>query len=197
MAGLAAVHLSADDALCVLNGDPSLAVLHEGDDPYDSKEDKYPKNNEYEILGLTGSCLACTEAHVPERAQIADSCGKSCDNTRKQQDRDTVSDTVFVDLLTEPHHQRGTRGEHKHYDYRREYHREAFVVNGDVLAVILAALGGAYGVLEIEEVSRTLNKSQRDCYVSRYCADLASACLAFLCKTLKRGDSDAEQLDDN
>ena len=154
------------------------------------------KDDKYEELYLTAALDAGAETHLPVSSECADGDGKSCDDTRKQEHGDTVSDAVLVDLLTEPHHQRGARGEHEHDNDAREYHREALVVNGDVLAVVVA-LYLADGVLEVEEVGGALNQTERYGDVTRDGADFASARLTFLGETLERGDGYAEKLDNN
>ena len=130
MAGLTAVHLSADNTLCVLNGDSSFAVLHEGDDPDNSEENKNPKNNKYEILRLSGAFLACAETETPVLNKHIDGKGKSRDDTRKQENGDTVAYSVFVYLFTEPHHQRGARRKHKYDHNGGKDHVKAFSVLG-------------------------------------------------------------------
>ena len=185
MAGLAAVHLSADYTLCVLDGDPSFAVLHEGDDPYNSEEENDPENDEYEFCRIRRVSLTGAQSVLPVLTDDVNGAGESCDDTRKQEYRDTVADTEFVDLLAEPHHQRGARGEYQHDNDSGEDDFKAAVVAGDA------------HVLQIEEVSGTLDKTERDRYVTGDCADLLSAGLAFFGKSFQSGDSYAEKLHDN
>ena len=200
MAGLSAVHLSADYALCVLDGDSSFAVLHKGDQPDDRKEHDDPDDNEDEVLRLSDTaCRVAAGSETPDPDKGVDGLGKSGYDAREQQDRNTVAYAVLVDLLAEPHHERGTRGEHQNDDYAREDLCEEIGVNGinkDVLIEVVA-LVLIYRVEQIEIVGCALDKSEADGRITCDRADLASARLAFLGKTLKSGDGNAEQLDDD
>ena len=103
---LAAVHLSADNSLRILNRDSSLTLLYFDDtNDYNNAED-----HEYDQCDNThASFLKLYPDFLNSRRQ-------SRDDTCEDDQRDPVSDTVIVDLLTEPHEKCGSCGKYE-YDH--------------------------------------------------------------------------------
>ena len=154
---LTAVHLTAYNTLCILDRDTSLCVLHKGDEPNNSKEQYNKQRNQYIELG------AALRAELPVLAQKVDGVRQSCDDTREQQDRDTVTDTVFVDLLTQPHDQRSTCGECEDDNDRGKPHREArcILCQRQVGGGPVSACGSLsiVGILQEEVIRGTLDQT--------------------------------------
>ena len=92
MRGLTAVHLSADNALCVLDRNPSLGVGHHDDEPYHSDEDDECQQHEADVCGLISD----------DRHEVLNSTRESGDDTCEQYHGDTVADTLFVDPVAQP-----------------------------------------------------------------------------------------------
>ena len=143
------------------------------------------QNNKCEILRLRTALLAGAQTELPILNEHVDGEGQARDDTCKQEDGDTVADAVFVDLFTQPHHERGACGKYQNDNDRGKYHGEALSVAGDG------------GVMQIEEVRCTLDQTQADRHITGDGADLLSACLALLGKSFQGRDRYAEKLDNN
>ena len=184
MGVLTAVHLSADDSLCILDGDPSLSVIHPNDEcDHEDKDDAdcYGKC----IVGATVSPITGVAA-----VEIGDKGGYSGDDTCEKDYRDTVADALIVDLLAEPHDKCGTCGEAEDDDEGLEHGCKAgeCMTRGISSQIILAA--------KIEIVSGALKNAEDDGDDSGDRSDLFASLFAFLLESLKSGDSDSEQLHD-
>ena len=179
VAGLSAVHLSADNSLCVLDRDTSFRVLHEGDDPNNSEEDDDPKRNKSKEL----CCTVNSKADI--LSENGNCIGQSRHDTREKQDRDTVSDTVLIDLLAKPHHYCSTRSKRKDDNEGCKPHREARII------------GCNAGILQIDEVSSTLEQTKCNRYITSDGSDLLAAALAFLSQFLKGRNGYSKELHNN
>ena len=126
VAALSAVHLSADNTLCVLYGDAALRIVHENDDPDDEKEQDDPQRYQEVKLHLA------VGAERPILAELGNGNGHSCHDTGKQQDGNTVSNAILVDLLAEPHHQSRTGCKREDDNGCREYTFNTALVGHDV-----------------------------------------------------------------
>ena len=111
--GLAAVHLSADDSLCVLNRDAAFGVGHPNDEAYHSncdRESEYSDDNACPNRNVRGGTVKLgvktLAGNVVDKS--ARHAGESGYDVRKEDHGDTVADTVFVDLFCEPHNESGT-----------------------------------------------------------------------------------------
>lgn len=103
---LAAVHLSAYDALCINDRNTSLGVV-EPDDEHD--------HGCHENVGDRNECIV--ESASLELLMVNhDVLGETGDDTGEKENRDTVADTFFVDLLTQPHEKCGAGGKGENND---------------------------------------------------------------------------------
>ena len=89
---LTAVLLSSHNTLSVLNGNTSFSLVHKNDeaDHYNINE-KNEDNGENVLVGVAYS----------ELNHILYIAGASCDDSGEEDNRDTVSDTVFVYQVAE------------------------------------------------------------------------------------------------
>ena len=180
----------------VLPDAPEARLVAAGLEPVDEDDEEQddPQRNGDIVAGviLTGE--------VPVHTQLADGIRQSCDDTRKQQDRDTVTDTVLVDLLTQPHDQRGTRGEAEDDRDHGEPHCAALGILGDRL---VGGVGVTLGelvvdrVLQEEVIGSTLDQTETDGDITCDGCDLLSALFAFFGEALEGRDRNAQQLHDN
>ena len=170
MRRLSAVHFASDDSLGVLHGDPSLTLLDQDDahDDHDGKDDEQDDRHEAD--------LACSE--LGDR--VADAGGQSCDDAGEDQQRDTVADTILIDLLAEPHQECGTCGEDQNDDHDGENvradQRSSEHTHGD---------------------TDRLDQCQDNSQVTRVCSNLLSSLHAFSGQTFQRRNGDGEKLQDN
>ena len=111
-------------------------------------------------------------------------------NTGEQQDRNTVADTVLVDLLAHPHHQRRTGGEGEDDNHSREGLLPTTVEHGDGGSLIRA-------VVQIEVVSGTLNQAQHNGDVTGNGGNLLAALFALFGQALQRRQGHSQQLQNN
>ena len=103
MRGLSAVHLSSYNSLGILYRDSSLTLLYQ-DDSYD---DCCAEEQEYD---------QCDDAHGSFHEFAPDFLArgrKSRDDAREDDQRNTITDAVLIDLLTEPHEERRTGCQHQ------------------------------------------------------------------------------------
>ena len=116
--------------------------------------------------------------------EAAEALREAADDAREQDDGDTVSDAEFGDLLTQPHDERGARGERHHDDDGRPdggsvRHDDAVAAHEHVVAV----------ALEKADADRGVTGNGSDLLFSLFAALFA--------QPLERRDGDAEQLDDD
>ena len=171
---LAAVHLTSDNALCVLDGDAALGVVYQNDQ---NDHCKCAEEQEDVDPPCYGAVYGVGDHLVQGRR-------KTGNDTCKQDDGNTVADAELCDLLAEPHDKGRARGEGQDDDDRRP----------DALAVS----GQEAGLHDHVVVSKALD--QADCYggVTSDGGDLLLAFLAlFLAHTLERRDCDAQELNDD
>ena len=91
---LAAVDLTAHNALGVLDRDPTLSVVNEDDEQNQGNHNDCNQD--------------CPPTHAKHGAQTG---GQRGDDVGKQDHGDAVADTKLIDLLTQPHNHSGTGGE--------------------------------------------------------------------------------------
>ena len=192
MRALAAVHLTAHNALGVLYGNAALGIVHENNDPNHREEQDDEERGKEEILSILRRSLhRLAEINI----QGVEGGGKTGDDTGKQQDRNTVSNALVVDLLAQPHHQRRAGGENHDDDDGGEHLLPAFRVHGNRLDG--AVRHGHGGVAQIEIVRCALNKAQQNGHIAGDGRNLLAALLAFLRHPLQRRNRDGQQLHDN
>src|SRR5690625_4311558 len=108
MAGLLRVTRPSLLTLGVINGNASLTTLYPHNTPNHCQRhnpDDHQKQNVQ--ITLSGTFK-----------RLANSTGQACYDPREDQQRDTIADALFRDLLTEPHHEYGA-------GYQRGYgHKE-------------------------------------------------------------------------
>ena len=169
---LTAVHLAADHALGVLDGDPALGVRDEHDEHNDQQHAENQQDRGVPLDRAGGQ-------RGNERADERRDTGN---DTCEQDHRDAVADAELIDLLAHPH-QEGRAGHEGHDD--DEACKEASLVEQVV-------------VLEHHIVGKAHQKSKADRGVAGDALDLLLAFLAALLgKTLKGRDGDGKKLDDN
>ena len=175
MCALAAVHFTADNSLCVLHGDPALGIVDVNDQDDDSESAEEHEQCDPPLQGTGGDIT-----------NARNNAGRESGNDAREEDhRDTVADTVFGDLLTQPHDQSGTGGEGQDDDDRRP-------------DVVLCVADKEVVVLDEHVVTEALKKADTDSRITGDGGDLLSAFLALvLAQSLQCGDSDAQQLDDD
>ena len=105
------------------------------------------------------------------------------DDTDKDDERDTVADTLLVDALTEPHdkHRAGSKNNgHECHSPYAHFHM---------------ATGCLNLILEVHEVSWTLEQKDNHCEITGILVELHSSALSLSLHLLERGENHAEKLD--
>ena len=99
--GLTAVHLSADNTLCVLDRNSALG-FSEPNDEYDACKYEYDSEecDEKTAKVEAGESRGTVEYGGPE---LTEHRGKACDYVCEEDHGNTVADAVVIDLLCEPH----------------------------------------------------------------------------------------------
>ena len=192
MRALSAVHLAANHTLGILHGNAALGIVHENNDPNHREEQNDEERSKEEILSVLRGSL---HRLAPVRIKRIERSGKAGNDTRKEQDRNAVSDSLVVDLLAEPHHQRRTGGKDHDDDDGGKHLLPAARVHGNRLDG--AVCHGDGGVAQVEIVSRALNQAQQNGYIAGDGRNLLASFLAFLRHSLKRRNGHSQQLHDN
>ena len=176
---LAAVHLTAYNSLCVLYGDSSFSIGHVSYEDKRTYNDEESENTEYPFepyLYVFLSLEACDERTCD--------AGDTGNDIGKEYHGDTAADTLFVDLLAEPHDKCGAGCEAcNHYDSFEYDMRAAFVDE--------AALS------EKEEVAYSCDNSESNRHDTCDLVDLSSACFAVFSDLFEFGECYCEKLDNN
>ena len=175
MSALAAIHLAADNPLCILHGDSALSIV-DIDDEHDDCHCAEVHQHCNPPLEVTGDAVA--DGGDDARGEAGDDAGKEYHG-------DTVADAMLCNLLAKPHDESGAGGEGQDDDYRRE-------------DVALSLCHEDVIVLDEHVVSEALKKANRHGGVAGDGGYLLSAFLALiLAHALKCRDSDAQKLNDN
>ena len=168
---LTAVDLAAYHTLGVLDGDPTLGVVHEDDEQdqsghADQHDDDLPPDH---------------------GGQGADHAGNAGDDIGEQDHGDAVADTELGDLLTQPHHEGRACGEGQNDDHGG--HKALLSDDGEA----------GSGVVEEHLVVRPANQqTQTNGGVPGNPGNLLLAFLTLLlCHPLQSGNGNGQQLDDN
>ena len=103
MGALTAVHLASYNSFCVLNRDSSFRIVH----PDDESNHRKKKNN-YNRNECVISAALC-QIHIHRIYE----CRHTRYDTGKKDNGNTVSDTLVVNLLAEPHDKAGAGNENK------------------------------------------------------------------------------------
>ena len=180
--GLAAVHLSADNLLGILDRNSAFGVGHPNDeaDQSNNHSDGQKGDDDAEPYGNVGSACLGSEGSLTGnvREEGTCSCGQTGNDVGKQDHGDTVADTAFVDLFGEPHNEsraRAVASDDNDGSERSVVYKETVVLQ----EVIVADRG---------------NETESDSDVSGILIDLLSAFVTFLGEIFQVGDSDAEEL---
>ena len=180
--GLAAVHLSADNLLSVLDRDSAFGVCHpndEADECNDHSEGQNSDDNANPEGDFGSTVLRSEGALTGDVVQEGTcSCGKTGNDIGEQDHGDTVADTAVVDLFSEPHNEGRTRAVACNNNDSCEH----AVINEKAV------------VLEELIVTDRGNETESNGYVSGVLVDLLSAFVAFLGEIFQVRDSDAEKL---
>ena len=170
--GLAAVHLTTNHTLCILNRDTAFGVRHIHDE-----HDQCQADDDHQ------HCSQCTGAAVLDQVEQAiRQRGTAGDNARKQDDRDTIANAVLGDVFAQPHDQRRTSGEgHDDNDSSPD---------ASVVQQIIAA--------EHHVVREALDQTEDNRQITGPGCNLLSAFLtAILYHALERRDRNCQQLQDD
>ena len=162
---LTAVHLTADDLLCILNGETALAVGNEHNECDHSQRAEYHELDYNEVPGALHSIRY-------ERGSLSHN---SRNDVSEEDYGDTVSDTLLVYLFSEPHDKRCTCRVAE-YDYESAEHG------------VTGRGKEAGAVLHVEIVAERGKERKRYGNDSRYLRYLLLSLLAALAESLKRGD---------
>ena len=175
MSSLTAVHLTANNSLCVLYGDLALSVVDQND-----------QNDECQSTDNHQNCNPPLKGAVHDVGNAGDDGGGQTGDDRSKQDHgDTVANTELGDLLAQPHDQCRASGEGEndndcsHNVAGCLRHQQAVVLDQGVEAEAL---------------------QQSNCYggVTGDGCDLLLAFLAaFLAQALQCRNCDAQKLNDN
>ena len=180
--GLAAVHLSADNLLSILDRDSAFGVGHPNDEANERNDhsDGKNSNDDAEPYGDVGSTVVGGEGSLAGDVvqQGTSSAGETGNDVGKQDHGDTVADTAFVDLFGEPHNESRARAV-AGYDNDGS---ERTVFNEKTV------------VLEKVVVSDRGNETESYSDISGVLVDLLAAFIAFLGEIFQVRDSDAEKL---
>ena len=113
---MAAVHLASHHPLGILNGNPPLRIREEHDKANDGQEQQDDDGNQNHVFDRSRATLVehLHAALVEQLPQEIERSGQAGDDAREQQDGNTIAYALFIDLLAQPHHQSGARGEAEH-----------------------------------------------------------------------------------
>ena len=191
---LTAVLLSADSALCVLNGNSSFGVRHIG---YEDKgaDDNENNGNPENDLEPNGNGLTAEDERVGRTFQLEvlvelnEHRGKTGYDIRKKDDGNTVTDTLLVNSFAEPHNQASAGSVASNDNEHCEPLRKALV----------SSIDNETATHRVEEHVVTVRRDHCDTYgyVAGNFFNLLSAFLACLGKSFKSGDRNGKQLHDN
>ena len=171
MAGLSGEHLATLLTLGIVDRDSALATFdkhHERDHGDGHKADTDQRKN------IDGTQTGTFEG-------LTNGCRQTGNNTGEDQHRDTVTDTAFGDLLTEPHHEHrpGNKGCNR-YKVEAEPGAESHTLTSQTN-------GHTDG----------LNKRQHQRQVTRVLTDFPATGLPFLLQLLQRRRNGRHQLHDD
>ena len=177
MAGLTAVLLTSNNALCVLNGNAALCVVHKNDESDEEKEDDDKSGNEEIILGLTAGEV-CPKSGYKSGTTGNDTC--------KQKHGNAVSDTFFINSFAKPHGKHGTGSKHEEDGY---YYKSVFPLIIEFFDCIIALEGYIVGI--------SLNKTKTHGGVSGDLIELLSAFGTLFRHLLKCRNCNSEKLNND
>src|SRR5215470_829714 len=179
--GLATHDTTADHALGVLHRYSALALFDQDDEGHDGDhENKQQKDSDggENAPGLGARLFV----------QVDDGARQADDDADEDDERHTVADTTFADLLAEPHDERRTSGQSQHGHQRKS---DAWMIDQG-----LAVNRGA-GRLQSRSNGERLDDTQRDCEITRVLGDFTPAQLALFLQALEVWEYDRHQLQDD
>lgn len=174
---LSAVHLSALNLLCILNGDFSLRHIY----GYDAREDD---KNCYEEYQKSDQCVHISGEDLSELIKYGLTCRR--ENTYENKKGDTVSYSELGDSFADPHRESGTCAE----DYYYTSIRQPFELFAKQRRINTAR---AYRDEDRDRLD--YGKSKRN--VSGNLGNLFLSFFTALGKSFKRGNTYAKKLNDN
>src|SRR5690606_15328759 len=113
MRRLSAVHFASDDALRILYRNLADSLLHI-DDRCDQQDDT-DRQKQYK-QDIQEQSFRYTDAAEEMRVQCGDRRRNTCHDTSKDQNRNSVTDALLCNLLTEPHKKRSTSSKYDRDD---------------------------------------------------------------------------------
>ena len=187
---LATVHLTADNLFGILDGDAALGIGHEDDETDHSQEQDQHQDHDHGIPDAGGLAVDdLLDTHGPEvLPQIVRTHRDAGQDTGEQQHRDTVADALLIDLLAQPHHQRGAGGEAENdHDGGEPLTKAAAGTRRQ--SVVL--------VLHHEVVSDTQHQAQANGAVTGILSQLLAAGLTLLGQALQIRNRHGQQLNND
>ena len=179
MRTLSAEALSSDDLLGILYADPSFAVIQ----IYDECDDRHNKGDDNDASKYCHTNAACAFDELLEQiGEVRRHCG---DDVDQEDDGDTVSDSLFRDLLADPHDCYSACCEYKGITDDRPY--------------ILSTGDGSEDSLVAEAYyhDRTFDQGQGHRQITGDLCDLLSSVFSFFLKLFQFRDRDRKKLDDD
>ena len=159
-------------------------------------EDTETAETAHQGLGLTlhlGCDTVLSEAQVDDGAQHT---GQTGDDVGEEDDGDTVTDTLLIDLLSQPHDNGSTGAVGQDQNDTNDPHAPHLeILSGGEVAAVPGTVGHHVASLEVHGVTDSSDQSQDDGQNAGDSGQLLLAGLALLRPLLKLGDGDGEQLD--
>ena len=179
VAGLAAVHFTADHPLGVLDGDAALGVGQDDHEHHRHQSQNHQQRQEHIEHGFAGLSAG---QNVGNRAVNA---GPTGHDAGEDQQRQAVADALLVDLVAQPAAQLCAGSEAEDDDHRAE---DAIKTGG--------VLQSAH-VADDEVVADGQHQAEARTHIVGDAQQLAAAFLTFLGEVLQIRDGHGEQLDDD
>ena len=169
---MTAIETIADLTLSIVHRDTTLTAFDE------DHKSRHQRNNGDHKNRRQGT--DSTRAHQLE--QTGDCRGQSGNDTSEDDDGDTVPQTAFGDLFTEPHQKHRTR--HQGNDTCESEHK-ARIQHEACLA------------FECDSDTKRLEYTQQQRAIARVLSDLTASRFAFFTQTFKRGEHIGQHLHNN
>ena len=175
---LTAVLLSADNSLCVSYRDTSFGSVHEYYKAYHEDVADVEQGNEYLVLGIVETHHAEVSYHIIRHTR---------DDTREEEHGNTVSESFFAYLISEPYRKERTGCEADDYNDLREHLFKAGLGVGESLCL----------VFQCQIVSPRLEHADAECRVAGDLVYLLPSLHTFLRELLERRQGVGQELDND
>jgi len=180
---LAAVHLTADNSLGILNGDSAFCAVHPADEnDHAEKRDESDRNDQIVPRTLL----------ISSHDQLIEDRGDTGYDACEQDQGDTVADTLVVDLFTQPHDNGAAGGQCQNNDKTLED-------SGKTGVGVACMVSGKHctGTPDVYEESDTLEKSKTDSDITSDNTHLLAAFFTLFGKIAEGRNSYGEKLNNN